>query len=164
MAASKNKHYYDGLLALRSLTDRATAVTSSAAGGGYVDLHHLTSGGSYTGTPGLPGALGDLTGQFGQSPFDVVIFVDSIDTTSGSETYTLKLQSVDANKANPTDVPGAALELNASLVGSYITIEVDPTNIGLVDEDAAFLQIYAEVGGATPSLKYFAFASQDSDQ
>lgn len=164
MAASTQKHYYDALLALRSLTDRATPVTSDGAGGGYVDLHHLTSAGSYTGTPGLPGAIGDLAGKFGQSPFDVVIMVDSIDTTSGTETYVLKLQSVDADKANPTDVPGASVTITSDLVGSYINLCVDPETIALADPDCAYLRIFADVGGATPSIVYFAFASQDSDQ
>ncbi len=164
MAASKNKHYYDGALALRSLTDRATAVVADGAGGGYVDLHHLTSGGSYSGVAGLPGAIGDLAGKFGQSPFDVVVFVDSIDTTSGTETYVLKLQTVDANKANATDVPGASLTITSSLVGEYITLKVDPETMALADPDCAFLRIFADVGGSTPSISYFAFASQDSDQ
>jgi hypothetical protein len=101
---------YDALLALRSLTDRATAVTATGAGGGFVNLHHIPAGnGTYVGTPGLPGALGDVAGLFGQTPFDVVVFVDTIDTTSGTETYTLKLQSVDSAKANPVDVPGGSV-------------------------------------------------------
>lgn len=164
MAASKQKHYYDALLALRSLADRATPVVADGAGGGYVDLHHLSSGGSYSGTAGLPGAIGDLAGRFGQVPFDVVIFVDSIDTTSGTETYVLKLQSVDANKANPTDVPGATLTITSDLVGVYVNLCVDPETIALADPDAAYLRIFADVGGSTPSISYFAFASQDSDQ
>ncbi len=161
MAASKIKHAYDALLALRSLTDRATPVTADGAGGGYVDLHHLTSGGSYVGTPALPGALGDLVGKFGLTPFDVVIFVDAIDTTSGTETYTLNLQSVDLNKANPTNVPGGSVTITSALVGQPIVLKIDPENIGLVDADAAFLQIAADVGGATPSISYYAFASKN---
>lgn len=158
MAASKIKHMYDALLALRSLTDRATAVTADGAGGGFVDLHHLLP----EGTPGEPGALGDVAGLFGQRPFDVVIQVDAIDTTSGSETYTLKLQTVDANKANPTDVPFGGAVITSALVGEPLVVKVDPAVIKLSDPDAAFLRIFADVGGATPSITYFAFAAPNS--
>lgn len=164
MAASKQKHYYDGALALRSLNDRATPVTADGAGGGYVDLHHLKSAGSYVGVSGRPGAIGDLAGKFGQSPFDVVIFVDAIDTTSGTETYSLKLQTVDSDKANPVDVPGGTLVITSDLVGEYINLCFDPETAVLADPDCAYLRIFADVSGATPSISYFAFASQDSDQ
>lgn len=158
MAASKIKHMYDALLALRSLNDRATPVVADGAGGGYVDLHHLLP----AGTPGNPGALGDVAGLFGQRPFDVVIEVDAIDTTSGSETYTLKLQSVDANKANPTDVPFGGAVITSALVGEPLVVKVDPAVIALADPDAAYLRIFADVGGATPSITYFAYAAPNS--
>lgn len=163
MAASKIKHQYDALLALRALTDRATPVTADAAGGGFVDLHHLKIGSSYVGIAGLPGAIGDLVGKFGQTPFDVVVYVDAIDSTTGDEVYTLKLQSVDSAKANPTDVPGGALVVTAGLVGEPIVLKIDPQNIALSDPDAAFLRIFADVGGTTPSITYFAFAAPNSD-
>jgi hypothetical protein len=164
MAASKIKHMYDALLALRSLTDRATAVTATGVGGGFVDLHHIPAGnGTYAGTPGLPGALGDVAGLFGQTSFDVVILVDSIDTTSGTETYTLKLQSVDAAKANPTDVPGASVAITSALVGEPFVLKVSPSTIVLADADAAFLQIAHVLAGATPSMKYHAFAGPETD-
>lgn len=164
MASSKIRHMYDALLALRSLTDRATPVVATGAGGGYVDLHHIPAGnGTYVGTPGLPGALGDVAGLFGQRPFDVVIMIDSIDTTSGSETYSLKLQAVDSDKANPVDVPASSVTVTSSLVGEPFVIKVDPLTIGLAAPNAAFLRIEHVLAGATPSMKYFAFAAPDAD-
>jgi hypothetical protein len=106
----------------------------------------------------VPGALGDVAGLFGQDAFDVVLTVDSIDTTSGSETYTLKLQSVDANKANPVDVPGGSVVINANLVSEPFVLKVSPHTVGLSNANAAFLQIAHVLAGATPSMKYFAFA------
>lgn len=147
---SKIKHQYDALLALRSLTDRATPVTADGAGGGYVDLHLLTAG------------RGDLKNLHGQTPFDVVIHVDSADTNSGSETYTLKLQTVDSDKANPVDVPGGTVAIAGGLVGEPVVLKIDLQTVRLVDPDAAFLRIYADVGGATPSFTYYAFAAPNA--
>ena len=147
---SKIKHGYDALLALRSLTDRATPVVADAAGGGLVDLHKLTAG------------RGDLKGLFGQTPFDVVIYVDAIDTASGDEVYTLKLQTVDTAGANPTDVVGGSVTVTAGLVGEPIVLKIDPANILLSDPDGVKLRIFADVTGATPSIRYFAFAAPNS--
>jgi hypothetical protein len=163
MAASKIKHMYDALLALRSLTDRPTAVTATGTGGGFVNLHHIPAGnGTYVGTPGVPGALGDVAGLFGQTPFDVVVMVDRIDTTSGSETYTLKLQAVDANKANPVDIPAGSVTIAAAEVGIPFTIKVDPATLVLAAPNAAFLQVAHVLAGATPSMNYFAFAAPNN--
>lgn len=147
---SKIKHGYDALLALRSLDDRATAVTADGAGGGLVSLHALTN------------ARGDLKGLFGQTPFDVVIFVDNADTASGTETYTLSVQSVDADGANPVNVPGGSVTVTAGLVGEPIVLKLDPATIKLADADAHSIRIYADVGGATPSISYYAFAAPNS--
>jgi hypothetical protein len=147
---SKIKHQYDALLALRSLTDRTTPVTADGAGGGLVDLHLLTAG------------RGDLKNLHGQTPFDVIIHVDSVDTASGTETYVLKLQTVDANGANPTDVPGGTLTIAAGLVGEPIVLKLDLATVRLVDADAAKLRIFADVGGATPAISYYAFAAPNS--
>lgn len=147
---SKIKHGYDALLALRSLTDRATPVVADGAGGGLVDLHRLTAG------------RGDLKNMYGQTPFDVVIYVDSIDTTSSTETYTLKLQTVDAAGANPTDVPGGSVTITAGLVDEPIVLKIDLATVMLADADAAKLRIFADVGGATPSIVYYAFAAPNS--
>lgn len=164
MASSKLKHQYDALLALRALSARATPVTASGQGGGFVDLHHIAAGnGTYAGTPGLPGALGDVAGLFGQRPFDVVIMVDTIDTTTGDETYTLKLQAVDKNKANPVDVPAGAVQVTAGLVGEYIVVKVHPETLKLAAPNAAYLQIAHVLAGTTPILTYFAFAAPDMD-
>lgn len=162
MAASKIKHMYDALLALRSLTDRATPVTSTAAGGGFVDLHRLLSDNSVTPVAGRPGALGDLIGKFGQTPFDVVIYVDAIDTNSGTETYTLALQSVDANKANPVAVIGGSVTVTSGLVGEPIVLKIDPANLLLSDPAARYLRINATLAGATPSITYYAFAAPNA--
>lgn len=147
---SKIKHQYDALLAIRDLAARSVAVTADGPAGGYVQLHRLTSG------------RGDLRGLFGQAPFDVVIFVNSTDNTTGDETYTLKLQTVNAAKASPTDVPGATVPVTAGMVGSPIVLKVDPATIDLADADAAFLTIAADVGGTTPSIKFYAFAAPNS--
>jgi hypothetical protein len=164
MAASKINHPYDAGLALRSLTDRPTAVTASGTGGGFVNLRHIAAGnGTYAGTPGLPGALGDVAGLFGQKSFDVVVFVDDIDATSGTETYVLKLQAVDSAKANPVDVPSADITVSADLVGHQLVITVNPETLKLHAPNAAFLQIAHVLGGATPSMHYYAFASKHVD-
>lgn len=161
MAASKINHPYDALLALRTLTARTTAVVATGVGGGTpVALHQITSAGSVTPVAGLPGAFGDLIGLFGQSPFDVVINVDDIDSTSGTETYVLKLQSVDANGLNPTDVPGGSVTITAALVGQPFVLKVDPHTIKLADDDAQGVIIAHVLGGATPSMHYYAFASR----
>jgi hypothetical protein len=163
MAASKINHMYDALLALRDLTARKTAVTATGVSAGAVALHQITSGGSVTGVAGLPGALGDVVGLFGTQPFDVVINVDSIDTTTGDETYHLKLQSVDANKANPTDVPGGDVIITAAMVGKPFVIKVDPHTIKMVDDDAQFLTIAHVLAGTTPILAYYAYAAPAND-
>lgn len=147
---SKIKHQYDALLALRPLTDRATPVTADGASSGLVDLHKLTAG------------RGDVKNLFGQTPFDVVILVDAIDSTTGDETYTLKLQTVDAAGANPTDVPFGGVVVTSALVGEPLVVKIDPANIKLADADGAKLRIYADVGGTTPSISFFAFAAPNS--
>lgn len=148
---SKIKHQYDALLALRAINDRSVAVVADGAGAGLVDLHKLTAG------------RGDLKGLFGQTPFDVVILVDEVDTASGDEVYTLKLQTVDAAGANPTDVVGGSVTITAALVGEPIVLKIDPANILLSDPDGRKLRIFADVAGATPSIKYFAFAAPNSN-
>ncbi len=100
--------------------------------------------------------------MYGQTPFDVVIYVDSIDTTSSTETYTLKLQTVDAAGANPTDVPGGSVTITAGLVDEPIVLKIDLATVMLADADAAKLRIFADVGGATPSIVYYAFAAPNS--
>jgi hypothetical protein len=163
MAASKINHMYDALLALRDLTARKTAVTASGANTGFVALHQITSAGSVTSVAGMPGALGDLVGLFGQTPFDVVIMIDSLDHTTGDETYHLKLQSVDANKANPTDFPGGDIVVTAAMVGQPFVVKVDPHTIKLADDDAQFLSLSHVLAGTTPSIAYFAYAAPNSD-
>lgn len=163
MAASKINHMYDALLALRDLTARKTAVTATGVSAGQVKLHQITSAGSVTPVAGIPGALGDLVGLFGQSPFDVVVMVDAIDHTTGDETYTLKLQSVDANGANPTDVPGGSVVITAALVGQPFVMKIDPHSIKLADDDAQFITIAHVLAGTTPSIAYFAYAAPNSD-
>lgn len=161
MAQSKIFHPYDAALALRSLTDRATAVTASGTSTGAVNLHHIAAGnGTYVGTPGIPGALGDVAGQFAQDSFDVVVNVDDIDSTSGTETYAVKLVAVDSNMANPVDVPASLINITAGMVGSPLVITVNPRTLVEAAPNAAYIQVAHVLGGATPSMHYYAFASK----
>lgn len=137
---SKIKHGYDALLALRSLDDRATAVTASAAGGAVVTLHRLTAG------------RGDLKNLYGQTPFDVVIVVDA------ATDATIKVQTVDADGANPVDAPGGAVVAEA---GKTYVLKFDPATLAAADADAAGIRVYAELE-AGGTVSYYAFAAPNS--
>lgn len=140
---SKIKHQYDALLALRTLTARATPVTVSAAGGQVVDLHRLTAG------------RGDLKNMYGQTPFDVVIVVDA-----ASGDAAIKVQTVDAAGANPVDAPGGSIDA-AALVGGVVVLKFDPATLAAADPDAAGVRVWAELG-AGASATYYAFAAPNS--
>ncbi|USN15526.1 hypothetical protein KIKIMORA_04080 [Brevundimonas phage vB_BpoS-Kikimora] len=140
---SKIKHGYDALLALRSLSDRATAVAASAAGGQVVDLHRLTAG------------RGDLKNMYGQTPFDVIVVVDAATGDAA-----LKVQTVDAAGANPVDAPGGSIDA-AALIGSVVVLKFDPATLKAADDDAAGIRIYAELGSGA-SVSYYAFAAPNS--
>ncbi|USN14277.1 hypothetical protein KABACHOK_04640 [Brevundimonas phage vB_BpoS-Kabachok] len=138
---SKIKHGYDALLALRSIDDRATAVTADGPGGLVVDLHRLTAG------------RGDLKNLYGQTPFDVVIVVDA------ATDATLKVQTVDAAGANPVDAPGGTV---TAVAGKTFVLKFDPATLAAADADAAGIRVFADVEPTTGTVSYYAFAAPNS--
>lgn len=138
------RHQYDDLLKLQAFG--SAAVTADAPSGFAIDLHRLTAG------------RGDLKNRYGLGKFDVVIHVTAADFTTGDEAYALEIVSTDAAGANPV-VHGSVI-VTAAMVGKTVEVSVHPDSLAKTDIDAAKLSINANVGGTTPSLTYWAFASQ----
>jgi hypothetical protein len=110
---------------------------------------------------GQPGAIGDLAGLFGQTPFDVVIFVDSDRLHLGLRD--LRPEAPDGRLGQAPTRPtcrAAAITDHLRTGGRAHRPQGRPRPpIKLADTDAAKLRIFADVGGATPSIKYFAYAA-----
>ncbi len=142
---SKIRHQYDAELALRA--PGSVAVTADGATDA-VDINRITKG------------RGDINGRYGQGSFDAVVYVTALDATSGSETYTLQFQTVDADGNNP--VTHETVEVTAAMVGEPLVFAFHPATLRAKDADAAQFRINLDVGGATPSLTYYAFLAPHS--
>lgn len=142
---SKIRHTYDADLALRA--PGSVAVVADGASSA-VDIYRITKG------------RGDINGRFGIGSFDAVVYVTAIDTTSGTETYTLEFQTVDAAGANP--VTHETHVLTAAEVGEPLVFAFHPATLRAKDADGAKFRINVDVGGATPSITYYAFLAPHS--
>lgn len=142
---SKIRHMYDADLALRA--PGSVAVVADGASSA-VDIYRITKG------------RGDINGRFGIGSFDAVVYVTAIDTTSGTETYTLEFQTVDAAGANP--VTHETHVLTAAEVGEPLVFAFHPATLRAKDADGAKFRINVDVGGATPSITYYAFLAPHS--
>lgn len=138
------RHQYDDLTKLQAFG--SAAVTADAPSGFSVDLYRLTAG------------RGDLKNRYGLGKFDVVLHITSATFADADETYTIDVQSVDAAGANP--VTHETIAVSADMVGKTIEVTIHPDSLAKMDADAAKLRLFANVGGTTPSLTYWAFASQ----
>lgn len=140
------RHQYDALLALQAIG--SAAVTATAVGTNKISLQRLTAG------------RGDLKDRFGQGAFDVVVYVSALDATSGNETYELQFVTYDAAGANETVVESATL--TSAQVGEVLEFKFQPLTIAKFDADAAQFGVKVVLAGTTPSITYYAFASQDT--
>lgn len=140
---SKIKHSYDALLALRapgSIAVTATGATPS------IDLNKI-----------LHSPYNALLNRFGTGAFDLVVFVSALDTTSGTETYSLEFQTTDVADANPTTQE--SLTLTAAMVGVPLVFGFHPDTLQAVHPAADNFRVHYTLGGATPSLTFWAFMS-----
>lgn len=138
------RHQYDDLLKLQPFG--SAAVTADAPSANSVDLYRLVAG------------RGDLKNRYGLGKFDVVVHITAADFQTGDETYALQVQTTDAAGANA--VTHHTIAVTADMVGKTIEVTIHPDSMAKVDVDAAKLRLNADVGGTTPSLTYWAFASQ----
>lgn len=142
---SKIRHQYDALLALRAPGTAALTMDGNTTA---VSLYRIDNG------------RGDIEGRYGIGSFDCVVYVTAMDSTSGSETYTLNFQTVDADGANP--VTHETVVLTAGQVGDPLVYAFHPSTLKIKDDDAASFRINVDVGGATPSLDFYAFLAPHS--
>lgn len=143
---SKIRHQYDADLALKA--PGSAAVTATAASDA-VSIYPLTKSRDNV-----------LDGRFGIGSFDAVVYVNALDTTSGSETYTLQFQTVDEDGANP--VTHQSVTLTADHVGEPLVFAFHPATLRIADEDAAKFRVNVVLAGATPSITYYAFLAPHS--
>lgn len=144
---SKIRHQYDALLALKA---PASAAITSTAASTAVDIYRITEG------------RGDVDGRYGIGSFDAVVYITALDATSGSETYTLQFQTVDADGANA--VTHQTVTVDSTNVGEPLVYAFHPATLKVKDADAAKFQINAVLAGASPSLTYYAFLAPHSHQ
>ena len=90
--------------------------------------------------------------------FDVVLHITAASFADADETYAIEVQTTDAAGANP--VTHDTINVTADMVGKTIEVTIHPDSLAKMDADAAKLRLNANVGGTTPSLTYWAFASQ----
>lgn len=140
------RHQYDASLALQAIG--SAAVTSTAVGSNKIDLYRLTAG------------RGDLKNRYGLGAFDVVVYVGAVDAVTGDESYTLQLCTYDAAGANET--VQESITLTAANIGEVLEFEVKPNTMAAFDADAAQFGVKMVLAGTTPSITYWAFASQDT--
>lgn len=142
---SKIRHQYDALLALKAPASAAIVATGDS---NDVSLYRIENG------------RGDIEGRYGIGSFDCVVYVNAMDATTGTETYTLSFVTVDENGANP--VVHEVVTLTAGQVGEPLVYAFHPATLKVKDADAAKFRITATLGGATPSLTYYAFLAPHS--
>lgn len=142
---SKIKHQYDGSLALRApASANLTADTTLTK----LDIYRLTAG------------RGDLLNRYGLGSFDVVVYVSSIDTTTGDESYVLSFQTYDSAGANA--VTHWSHTVTAADVLEPLVFTFHPDTLKVNDADAAKFGILVDVGGTTPIINLYAYASPHS--
>lgn len=142
---SKIRHQYDADLALRAPGGVAvTADTTTPA----IDIYRITKG------------RGDVQGRYGIGSFDVVVFFTGLDTTTGDETYALKVETVDAAGANA--VEHASVPVSAANLGEPLVLAFHPASLKLKDADASAIRLTLDVGGTTPSANFWAFVAPHS--
>lgn len=137
------RHQYDDLLKLQPFG--SAAVTADAPSAFAVDLYRLTAG------------RGDLKNRYGLGKFDIVVHITAAGFAA-DETYALEIQTTDAAGANPVTID--SIPVTADMIGKTIEVTVHPDSAAKFDPDAAKVRVNANVGGTTPSLQYWAFASQ----
>lgn len=145
---SKIRHVYDSLLALRAPGSAAIVADTSTSA---VDIYRITKS-----------PYNANLGRYGIGSFDLVLFISAIDTTSGTETYVLNFQTVDANGANP--VTHESITVVSAHVGVPLVYAFHPATLKVTDVDAAGFRINVDVGGATPSITFWAFLAPHSHQ
>jgi hypothetical protein len=143
---SKIRHQYDGDLALRAPGSAAMVADGNTTA---VSIYPITDS-----------PYDAVDGRFGIGSFDCVLYVSAIDTTSGSETYTLNFQTVDANGANP--VTHETVVITSGLVGEPLVYAFHPATLAVADADAASFRINVDVGGSTPSITFYAYLAPHS--
>lgn len=146
---SSIRHQYDALLALQPVG--SAAITASAVSANAVDLYKLTSG------------RGDLQGRYGLGSFDVVFQAVAVDEADGDETYTVVVQTVDADGANPVDQQ--SFTVTGADLGRPLVFAFHPETLRARDEDAAEIRLNVTIvagAGGTASLQYHAFAAPHS--
>ena len=138
------RHQYDDLLKLQAFG--SAAVVADAPSGFAIDLHRLTAG------------RGDLKNRYGLGKFDIVLHITAADFTTADEVYVIQVQTTDAAGGNA--VTHQSINVTADMVGKTVEVTVHPDSLAKMDADAAKLRLNADVSGTTPSLTYWAFASQ----
>lgn len=141
------RHQYDASLALRA--PGSADITATAATPG-LDLYRITRS-----------ARGANDGRYGIGSFDLVLFIKSIDTTTGNETYSFAVQVSDTVSGSYEDVQTIAV--NADVIAQPLVFAFHPKTLKLVSgDDAGFLRLNATLGGTTPILNYWAFLAPHS--
>lgn len=137
---SKVSHSYDAELVLQAVGSVAITATATSS---LVGLNLITKG------------RGDINGRFGEGSFDVQLYVEALDHTTGDETYSLAFETFDASGANGTLQDTVAF--TTADVGKVKTFKFSTATLGGVDPDGAQFGIVATLGGTSPSLQYWAY-------
>ncbi len=142
---SKIHHQYDALLALRAPGSADLTADTVLT---KLDLHRLTGG------------RGDLLNRYGEGAFDLVVNVNTIDSTTGDETYVLEVTTYDSAGAN------AQIQFSHTVVAAEVAkplvFTILPDQLTYLDTDAAQISINVNVGGTTPIINLWAFAAPHS--
>jgi hypothetical protein len=138
-------HSYDGSLVLKAVG--SANVTATAVGDHQIPLYLLTGG------------RGDLQNRYGLGSFDVVVHINSLDHTTGDETYVLTFETYDADGASNETIQ-ESVTLTVAEIGATLTYTFHPNTMQKFHATAAFLGVKLTLGGTTPIANYWAFASQ----
>lgn len=139
--SGSNRFPFDAAL---ELNDGATAITADAlVNAAGLSLDKLSA--YWNGTDG----------EVPEQMFAIVCQVTELDTGDADETYVLKLQSgSNSAMANATDQQSQTV----AATGQYV-FYVDPRQVRAVDADATHVDVFADVGGTTPSIKVQVWAA-----
>lgn len=141
------KHAYDDSLKIKAIG--SSAITATAAAENQIDLYRLTGG------------RGDLQNRYGLGEFDVVVHITNLDHTTGDETYVLTFETYDADGSSNETVQ-ESVTLTTANIGQTLVFSFHPNTMQKFHATAAKFGIKATLGGTTPSLQYWAFASSDT--
>lgn len=121
----------------------SSAVTSDGASTNYISLDKLSA---------YWNSAGDIAAH---QQFDIAVYVSAIDFSSTDETYDMQVQCDSAS-----NFPSASVVERLSILATgWYHFGITREMLKKVESDPAYLRLYVDVDGTTPSITYVAYVA-----